>query len=276
MAKEDIYFQFPIRALNMEKSIDDVTEDEARFRFQQIIGYCLVEYGKVNFAKTGEEHGFQVASWYSKSEGCNTNCNPEIRQNAEVLFASQRLGVSLASDGAVLKKEHQLIVNLSGGNMGVRLRHDVFWSIASRELSWREWSILCGVYAMLANRPMVKLSYATINALALGYNGQKSIPVNLFENLRLTDRKTQTTVDRLGSRGFFSKVSPNRRHNYYSMKSAGELRQMLAHKEAARVIKLRESKAVEQTKCVRDLVAKIVEDEQKAKSRSGPFDVARK
>jgi hypothetical protein len=55
------------------------------------------------------------------------------------------------------------------------------------------------------------------------------------------------------------------------MKSAGELRQMLAHKEAARVIKLRESKAVEQTKCVRDLVAKIVEDEQKAKSRSGPF-----
>jgi hypothetical protein len=39
MAKEDIYFQFPIRALNMEKSIDDVTEDEAQSRFQLIIGY---------------------------------------------------------------------------------------------------------------------------------------------------------------------------------------------------------------------------------------------
>jgi hypothetical protein len=276
MAKEDIYFQFPIRALNMGKSIDDVTEDEARSRFQLIAGYCLVEYGKVNFPKAGEEHGFQVARLYSVSKDCNTNCNPEIRQNAEVLFASERLGVLLASDGAVTKKDHKFIFDLSGGNMSVRLRRDVFWSINNGELSWREWSILCGVYAMLANRPMVKLSYATINALALGYNGQKSIPVNLFANLKLTDRKTQTTVDRLSSRGFFSKVSPNGRHNYYSIKPAGDLIQMLAQKEASKVIKENERKAVEQTKCVRDLIAKLVEDEQKAKSRSAPGGVAKR
>jgi hypothetical protein len=143
-------------------------------------------------------------------------------------------------------------------------------------MSWREWSILCGVYAMLGSRPMVKLSYATLNALALGYNGRQTIPFNDFTNHRLTDRKTQTTVDRLKSRGFFSKASPNFRHNWYSMKSQEELEYMLANKESKKVVKANETKAAEQTKRIRDMIAKMVEDEQKAKSRSAPADVARK
>lgn len=266
VSSESVYFQFPIRALNMGKKIDDVTEDDAQARIQLIVGYCLVEYGKANFAKAGEAHGFEVARRYSESKACGTSCNPHVRENAEVLFASQRLSVCLASDGAVSKKKHRIIDDLSGGNMQVRLREDIFWSFDHRTMSWREWSILCGVYAMVANRSMVKLSYATLNALALGYNGQKTIPGYYFTNLRLTDRQTQTTTDRLKSRGFFSKASPNRRYNYYSMKPQEELENMLAKIEAKKVIKANETKATEQTKRIRDMVAKMVEDEQKAKS----------
>ena len=276
MAQEDVYFQFPIRALNIGKSIDEVTEDEAQERFQLIIAYCLVEYGKVNFSKAGEEHGFEVARWYSESKDCNTSCNPNNRKNAEVLFAAQRLQVCLNSDSAVAKKRHESINQLNGGNMFVRLRRDIFWSVNRGEMSWREWSILCGIYAMLANRPMVKLSYATLNALALGYNGRDSTPNETFDLLRLTDRQTQTTVDRLRSRGFFSKASPNFRHNWYSMKPQEELESMLVNMEKKKVLKANETKAAEQTKRIRDMVAKMVEQEEKAKSRSAPADVARK
>jgi hypothetical protein len=276
MAKEDVYFQFPIRALNMGKNIDEVTEDEAGARFQLIVAYCLVEFGKVNFAKAGEDHGYEVARWYSESKDCGTSCNPSNRKNAEVLFAAQRLQVVLNSDVATIKKRHESFNQLNGGNMFVRLRKDIFWNVNDRAMSWREWSILCGVYAMVANRSMVKLSYATLNALALGYNGQNSIPNETFDLLRLTDRQTQTTVDRLKSRSFFSKASPNFRHNYYSMKPQEELENMLAHTEAKKVIKANETKAAEQTKRIRDMIGKMVEQEQKAKSRSAPPDVARK
>ena len=51
---------------------------------------------------------------------------------------------------------------------------------------------------------------------------------------------------------------------------------MLAHKEAKKVIKANETKAAEQTKRIRDRIAEMVEQEQKAKSRSAPADVARK
>jgi hypothetical protein len=273
---ESVYFQFPIRALNMGKKIDDVTEDDAQARIQLIVGYCLVEYGKTNFAKAGEVQGFEVARRYSESKACGTACNPSNRKNAELLFAANGLQVDLYSDVAVVRKHHEDFNQLDGGNMFVRLRRDFFWSVNRGEMSWREWSILCGVYAMVGNRPKVKLSYATLNALALGYNGQKTIPGYYFTNLRLTDRQTQTTVDRLKSRGFFSKASPNRRHNYYSMKPQEELENMLAKMEAKKVIKANETKATEQTKRIRDMVSKMVEDEQKAKSRSAPTDVARK
>jgi hypothetical protein len=230
----------------------------------------------VNFAKAGEEHGFEVARWYSESKDCGTSCNPNNRKNAEVLFAAQRLQVCLNSDGAVVKKRHESINQLNGGNMFVRLRHDIFWSVNRSEMSWREWSILCGVYAMLGSRPMVKLSYETLNALALGYNGKQTIPFNDFTNHKLTDRQTQTTVHRLKSRGLFSRASANLRNYYYSMKPQEELEYMLAKKESKKVIKAKETKATEQTKRIRDMIAKMVEDEQKAKSRSAPADVARK
>jgi hypothetical protein len=284
MAQEDVYFQFPIRALNMGKKIDKVTEDEADDRFRDILGYCLVDYGTKNSGKAGREHANKVASDFIQNKGITYTYNPKKRLTvplqAAVFFAADRLGVvwSAGTEVNLSSKydSYRTISDLLGGNMQVRLRHDLFWDLKERKLDWREWSILCGVYAMVANRPMVKLSYATLNALALGYNGRNSIPNETFDLLRLTDRQTQTTVDRLKSRGFFSKASPNFRHNYYSMKSHEELENMLAHKEAKKVIKANETKAAEQTKRIRDRIAEMVEQEQKAKSRSAPADVARK
>ena len=245
VSSESVYFQFPIRALNMGKKIDEVTEDEASDRFQLIVAYCLIEYGKVNFAKTGEDHGYEVAKWYYESKDCRTKCNPDTRQNAEVLFAAQRLVVLLASDGACAKKRHKVIADLSGGNMSVRLRRDLFWDLVS--MGWREWSILCAVYAMLGNRSRVRLCYKQINALALGFNSVNQIGKQVLSQLSLTDRQTAYTVDKLARRNLFSKFSINGRHNWYSHKPQRELEEMIIDSETYKQKKERDAKASEAT-----------------------------
>ena len=244
MAQEDAYYQFPIRALNMGKKIDKATQDEALNRWVEICHYCLVDYGKVNFAKAGEDHGYEVARWYSESEGCQTSCNPHTRKNAEVLFAAERLKVRLHSDPAVSIKAHRIIQDLSGGNMHVRLRRDIFWDITG--MGWREWSILCGIYAMLGNRTKVQLCYKQINALSLGFNSVTQIGSKLKE-LTLTPRQTQITVDALARRNLFSKFSINGRHKWYSHKPQVELEKMVIDSEVHKRKRRLDTKASEAT-----------------------------
>jgi hypothetical protein len=244
MAQQDVYFQFPIRALNMGKKIDEVTEEEALIRWAEICHYCLVDYGKVNFAKAGEDHGYEIARWYSESKDCETSCNPGIRKNAEVLFAAERLKVRLHSDPAVSIKAHRIIQDLSGGNMHVRLRWDIFWDITG--MGWRDWTILCGIYAMLGNRTKVQLCYKQINALSLGFNGVTQIGSKLKE-LTLTPRQTQITTDKLKRRNLFSKFSINGRHNWYSHKPQAELEKMVIDSEVHKRKRRLDTKASEAT-----------------------------
>ena len=120
--------------------------------------------------------------------------------------------------------------------MHVRLRRDIFWDMTG--MGWREWSILCGIYAMLGNRTKVQLCYKQINALSLGFYSVTQIGSKLKE-LTLTPRQTQITVDALARRNLFSKFSINGRHNWYSHKPQEELEKMLidceVHKQKRRI-----------------------------------------
>lgn len=273
MSSESVYFQFPIRALNIGKKIDEVTEDEASDRFHTIVHYCLVEYGKVNFDKAGEDHGYEVARRYLISNSCGTNCNPENQQNAEVLFAADRLKVCINGTPAISRREHRIIQDLSGGNMSVRLRHDIFWDL--KNVGWREWSILCGIYAMLGNRPKVRLCYKQINALALGFNSVTQIGTKL-DQLRITDRQTQYTVDKLAGRNLLSKFSINCRHNWYSHKPIKELSDMVIDNEVHKRKKRLDAKASELTAKGRAEVLRRLEALQKDSAKAELASMASK
>ena len=238
MAQEDVYFQFPIRALNMGKKIDKVTEEEASTRWNAICDYCLVDYGTKNSGKAGREHANKVASDFIQNKGITYTYNPKKRLTvplqAAVFFAADRLGVvwSAGTEVDLSSKydSYRTISDLLGGNMQVRLRQDLFWDLKERKLDWREWSILCGIYAMLGNRVKVQLCYNQINALALGFNGVTQIGGKL-KKLTLTPRQTQITVDKLNRRNLFAKYSINRRHNWYSHKPQEELESMMIDSE---------------------------------------------
>ena len=129
--------------------------------------------------------------------------------------------------------------------MQVRLRHDIFWDL--KNVGWREWSILCAVYAMLGNRSRVRLCYNQINALALGFNSVNQIGKQVLSQLSLTDRQTAYTVDKLARRNLFSKFSINGRHNWYSHKPQRELEEMIIDSETYKQKKERDAKASEAT-----------------------------
>lgn len=246
VSSESVYFQFPIRALNMEKKIDEVTEDEAWERLQLIVDYCLVDYGKKNSSKAGREHTNQIASNYIQNKEITYHCNQKkplsVTEQAMVFLAADRLNVVWPNgtdvDLSSVFKEHKFIDDLSGGNMQVRLRDDIFWDL--KNVGWREWSILCGIYAMLGGHPSkVRICYKQINALALGFDSVKSVGEHRLSQLRMTDRKTQITVDTLARRNLFSKFSINRRHNWYSHKPKEELEKIMidseVHKQKRRI-----------------------------------------
>jgi hypothetical protein len=246
MAQEDVYFQFPIRALNMEKKIEYVTEDEAYSRWQAIIDYCLVDYGTKNSMKAGREHCLQVASDFIQNNKLTYHYNPKQRLTTEdqamVFFAADRLGIRWEKCSKVdlsrIYDRYYFIKGLAGGNMQVRLRDDIFSDL--KAMGWREWSILCGVYAMLGGHPSkVRICYSQINALALGFDSVKSIGKHRLSQLRITDRRTQITTDKLKRRLLFSKGSINFRHVWYSHKPQEELEKMLidceVHKQKRRI-----------------------------------------
>ena len=239
MGTEDVYYQFPIRALNMGKKIDKVTEDEAHSRHQQIVDYCLVDYGTKNSVKAGREHANQVASNLIANQGITYKYNPKkpltVPEQSAVFLAADRLGVvwptGIEVDLSSIYERHSFINGFKGGNMQVRLRQDLFWDLNKKKLDWRDWTILCGIYAMLGGHPSkVRICYSQINALALGFNSVTQIGGKLKE-LTLTPRQTQITVDKLNRRNLFAKYSINRRHNWYSHKPQEELESMMIDSE---------------------------------------------
>jgi hypothetical protein len=251
MAQKDVYFQFPIRALNMEKKIDEVTEDEARIRWNQICDYCLVDFGTKNSVKAGSDHVAQVASDYIENNGLSCLGNRSEIEESLVFFAADRLGVGFGKDNSVnvshIYENHGFINNKMGGNMQVRLRHDIFYDVYQRKISWREWSILCGVYAMLGGHPSkVRICYRQINALSLGFNSVTQSGSKLKEST-LTPRQTQITVDKLRRRLLFSKFSINGRHNWYSHKPQTELENMVIDTEVLKQKRLLDDSASEAT-----------------------------
>ena len=263
MAKSDVYFQFPIRALNMGKSVSDVNTDETRTRYYEILGYCLVAYGRVNFSKDPEKNQ-GIAIQHRRLH--DLQGDPSNTNHAEVLFADAKFKTLWPGSMEYALRAYEKINDMQGGQMFVRLRRDLFLDLQS--MGWRDWAILCGIYAMLGNRCKVRITYRQINALALGFSGIKSIELNRLNELKLTDRQTQTTVDKLAKRKLFSKASVNHRHNWYSFQRQKVLENMLAKEYAVKLLNEEESKSSSRTKAMKTEALRLLDSFRRDAARA--------
>lgn len=215
MSKEDSFFQFPVAALHHDKAVSDVTRKEMVNRISEIISYCIVDIGKGIVAEKPADDVFEIALRYSKPK--NLPCKTD--KDRIVFCGAEQLNVTVSEAGWNYRSEvYEKIKGKPFGRCLVRLRSDLLWDALNNEGwgDWRDFAVLCGIYAGIGAYKRQKLTRDRIGALSLGFNGQRERDAFNATALQMTDRQTRRTIENLRQRGLFVVASPNGRHNFYS------------------------------------------------------------
>jgi len=208
MSKDDNYFQFPVTALQMNKLLGDVTDEELSVRCYDVISYSLISTGM----KFREEDRIGLAQKH-----------PEYKEDLEdwqvaVMAGAWKIGVSVTGATLVSRFEKFRRINTHPASTKfLRLRKELMFEFAelTNGMHWREFSILCGVLAGIGAHQHARLSYDYITVLAAGYS---SIAQAKKAKAKLADRHViRYTVHKLVERGLFAMVALNKRHNVYSV-----------------------------------------------------------
>jgi hypothetical protein len=231
MSKSDKFFQFPVSALRMRQCPTAVDEIEAKQRLREILGFCIVEVGRgyIEGHDEGEvDDVVERSPW--KPSGSTTKYQDAVLCGMAVLNVGFNDPSTTILPNAY-KAEHKVIDGLSSGSKILRLRTDLYWDYCDgkNDWTWREFSILCAVYAGIGAKPLARLSYEYIGALAAGYSRIADLPHNLVTPMH----KVRHTVRKLESRGLLFSLCANGRHTSYS--------HSLDHQELADAIVFKET-----------------------------------
>jgi hypothetical protein len=215
MAKGDAFLQFPVSALQMRVPLTEVNPEQMRQRLAEILDYCIVEVGQAFVKKQTEEAIEAIVD--------DSPYRPDrqlTKHETAVLVGMKVLGVGYQNDYTIgrndCKTNWSFIRNQSANQKQVRLRLDFYWDIRKRvsDLSWREFSVLCGLYAGIGARAVSRLSFRYIGALASGYSRLNDMPPAIEPPPHLI----RHTVRKLEARGFVASLCQNQRHTFYSNK----------------------------------------------------------
>lgn len=273
MAKSDRYFQFPLAALYLNaKPLDEVTHDDKQKAIQNIICCSAVSLGE---SVQDSEHAYDKANdfadrnrvkWYDEYDPFHVG----------LLIACNMLDLRPGGLGCFRQAEH-FLSSLTFGRKLVRLRTDLLWERHNdQSKSWREFAVLCAIYAGVGNKKMARLSYDQIRSMAMGFSGKKEyedqFPMHKKDR-RLTVRQTQWTVQQLHRRNLFAMASANGRHNHYSHRmSQKELVIALAEQIAKRDLA---HKPRQTTNAIREAAAAIVAARTGRPVTQPPTDLAK-
>lgn len=219
--KTDTYYQFPISALSYGIQHGD--------RWEHILFYACLHYGRKAIQKTPDFIlGPDVRTYQHKH---NIPSRPsETPDQTAILFGMTRFGLNVPS------KEPQHFVDLasqvekhcaSRPYPMVRIRAHFWWKTfgVSKDrapISFREFCVLCAVYALVGDKPYAKASLDRIRRFAAGipdraeFDLALSHPEGVPNSLLLSTRQTRTTLDDLELNCFFAKFTYNRGECFYS------------------------------------------------------------
>lgn len=230
---EKNYFQFPIAFLHHDKRLEDVSHEEKRQRLNEIqmhsVAYLAGTYDEDDEADRKRAERIEDMQ--------DIIC--EGWDHAAILLAADTLGVRVTQLGQIETYDPDF------GRKQVRLRADIFRDYQRySKMSWREFAVLCSIYAAIGNKEMVPLSYDRIRSMAMGFTGTTEWKnLQSDDDKRLTWRKTQLTVGRLEERGCFVRASPNKKHNYYSHSlDTDELMEKVAEQEIKKKVRVQRAK----------------------------------
>lgn len=219
--KKDHYYQFPISALSYGMQHGD--------RWEHVLFYACLHYGRKAIQKTPDFIlGPDVRTYQHRH---NIPSRPsETPDQTAILFGMARFGLKVPS------KEPQHFVDLasqvekhcaSRPYPMVRIRADFWWKTfgVSKDrapISFREFCVLCAVYALVGDNPYAKASLDRIRRFAAGIPDRAAFEhankhaEESCHSLILSPRQARTTLDTLELTRFFAKFTYKRGECFYS------------------------------------------------------------
>lgn len=244
--KTDTYYQFPISALSYGMQHGN--------RWEHVLFFACLHYGRKAIQKTPDFIlGPDVRAYKHRQKiPCQLNETPD---QMAILFGMTRFHLN------VPRKEPQHFVDLASQVEKhcaahpypmVRIRHDFWWKTFGNNkggsaISFREFCVICAVYALVGDKAYSKASLDRIRRFAAGITDRAAFehalkhPEKSINSLILSPRQTRTTLDNLELNRFFSKFTYNRGECFFSHRlnraqlAAAVAKRKLSKKEAIAV-----------------------------------------
>lgn len=221
----DTYFQFPLSALGYDLARES--------RWTHLVLYCCRVYGAKSRLKTPPHVVSEVINDYMRAHPQLNQIDLSREDHKNLLFGLSRLHVTARGD---IRSKLISARELEDGCEFcpyplVRIRTDLFWKTFNPKpddnpISFREFSVLCAVYAGIGNKAFAKLSHQQLIRYAAGYpnlNHFRGIQSEIPSAVHILSRKKiRLTLDRLEVNKFFQKYTFNRGECFYTNKLSKE------------------------------------------------------
>jgi hypothetical protein len=219
------YFQFSLCALHFGTSVPE--------RLDHIISFCCVQQGIRRWATLSDEERRRFRSVTESPFLFIPGINVELQAEVQAALGAEKLILKIQSLPSMLdqhSKLHSFISSFEtrhGRDAQVRIVTDwVFEARLGKGISFIELAVLSAIYSKIgAKRGAVLIRRDEIWRRAHGCKS-KAVFATLSKSLPfpLGESQVRSAVERLHTRGFFSRVTFGRRYTYYSHRlTASEL-----------------------------------------------------
>jgi hypothetical protein len=219
------YFQFPLCALSFGEN--------AYARLNAILDYSVVEAGSKLFRKltVAEQNEFLRGKLASRRNRGGVGPYDGLRHAA--FYGAHVIGVIYHDLDAVIERHKAMrlhicdFVSRCEADAQVRIKKDwLFKARDERGISYREFSVLCGIFSAIGDKEQAHVTRDRIRRCALGYRTaaimQAELPHRADNAQPLTERQLRDTIERLHQNKFFARCTVARRITYYSIRLDNE------------------------------------------------------
>jgi hypothetical protein len=217
----DAYHQFPLCCLSFGQTVDE--------RLNAIGCYSLVSNGRKLFAKSPAEQQKHFLSYARWAQKVPVDFDAKDTRHRAALFAADRMGIRIANLLPTIRMFERLDVHIMAfeklHGRDARVRIKCKWLFDTRDghgISYREFSVLCGLYSAIGDKELAIVTQARIRRCALGYRNAAifgaELPDRPDKAQPLTERQLRDTIARLHRKKFFARCTVSRRITYYSIR----------------------------------------------------------
>jgi hypothetical protein len=218
MSKESVYFQAPLSVLDYGKKPEE--------RLRATLHYCIMQRAEAFRVKHNLEQLLAIVADVATSD-LPSGYKPNNTLHLAIVAARKMLNISNGDinttiqtaaavtrfvDGEVLKH---------GPSPTFRIRNDLLWDAIAGQMKYRDFSVLCALYAILGDKAFFPITRSRIIAGAMGYKSIKLMKPSVVKARAdkakpLTPKQVRLALDELVRRSLVFRVQANRRQVFYS------------------------------------------------------------